>query len=215
MPFVKELVLASTSVFRRELLEKSGLSFSCRAPLADEKTLQHPEPRELALGRSRLKALSLSATLPEALVIGADQTLSWQGQLLEKVDSREEAFACLSRLAGTSYTLHSGLCLAYWDGLTPSPQVLALTSVDSPLSMRPLSPEEIQAYVATDEWQGVVGCNRIEGRGIHLHAPTYPLDTASIIGLPLAPLLELLRTLGINGLLQAAPPWELKIELEK
>ena len=215
MAIVKEVILGSGSVFRKNLLASSGLIFNSKPSPIDEKSITDPSPKILAEKRSIAKAQALSAQHPESLIIGADQTLSLDGKLFEKVSNRAEAKKCLKSLSGKTYYLHSGFCLVYQKNCDTNSHLLHAEVVDTPLALRQLSEPEIEAYLDTKEWEGVVGCNRIEGVGIHLHDASYPLNTHTIIGLPLAQLLESFRKVGINSLTKPKPPWEIKLDSTK
>ncbi|NRA43838.1 MAG: Maf family protein [Oligoflexales bacterium] len=213
MALVKEVILGSSSVFRRQLLASTGLQFTWKSSPMDEKTITDSSPKFLAEKRSIAKASALGAEHPACIIIGADQTLSMGEQLFEKVENRSAARDCLKKLSGKTYYLHSGFCLVYQESGESSCVTLHKEVVDTPLALRALSVAEIEAYLDTGEWEGVVGCNRIEGLGIHLHDSTYPLNTHSIIGLPLVPLLSAFRKLGINPLTHPAPKWSIDLPI--
>ena len=215
MAIVKQVILGSSSVFRKQLLASTGLNFICKTSPIDEKTIIDPNPKSLAEMRGLAKATALCSSNLSSLIIGADQTLSLKGNLFEKVESRAEAKRCLQELSGQTYYLHTGFCLAYQADTDDPKHILHKEVIDTPLSLRSISEAEIEAYLDTNEWQGVVGCNRIEGLGIHLHGNAHPLDTQVIIGLPLIPLLSALRKLGINPLTQPTPPWDLDLPENK
>lgn len=209
MPIVQEVILGSSSPFREKILKTSGLHFVCKKAPCDEKEIQDKDIRKLSLLRSLAKANALVPLHDAALIIGADQTLSLEGRSLEKVESAAAARECLYQLSGREYVLHSGFCLVYSGQYGKNHYTCHQEIVDIAMKLRPLSKAEIEAYVNTGEWKGVVGCNRIEAKGIYLHDQNYHYDTNAIQGLPLGPLLAALRGLGIDGLLQEKPPWPL------
>lgn len=187
-----KVVLASTSPFRRKLLEESGLSFTVAAPEVDEKTIVALPPRLLARKRAELKGLDVARrSLPSSLVIGADQVLSLDGFAFDKAHSADEAFQRLRQFEGRTHFLHSAFCLisVKSDGAV---QTVYEEVVDVPMTMRRLSNDEILAYVATGEWKGCVGCYRIEGRGAQLFERIGG-DHSAIIGLPLTQLYAAMR----------------------
>lgn len=154
------------------------------------------------MARARAKALDVSQRQSDALVIGADQVLSYENKSFDKVQDKAAAQARLSLLAGSTHTLHSAFALA-WQG-----RVLAADIEDCLMPMRHLTAAEIAAYVATGEWQGSVGCYQYENRGVQLFNGVRS-EQSSIVGLALQPLLAALRQLGINPLLEPHPPWTL------
>ncbi|MFK7825278.1 MAG: nucleoside triphosphate pyrophosphatase [Oligoflexales bacterium] len=215
MAIVKQVILGSGSVFRKQLLASTGLSFISKSSPIDEKTIKNPDPKRLAEERGIAKAVALCPYYPDSLIIGADQTLSLKGKLFEKVTNRAEAKQCLLNLSAQTYYLHTGFCLAFQESSENTTYILHKELIDTPLELRSLSEAEIEAYLDTEEWQDVVGCSRIESIGIHLHTSTYPLNTQTIIGLPLIPLLSAFRKLGINTLISPSPPWKLNLANEQ
>lgn len=210
MAIVKQVILGSSSTFRQKLLKSTGLTFTSEAAPIDEKSIGHSDPRIVAEKRGIGKARALSDIKPGALIIGADQTLSLNGKLFEKASSRMEAKTCLEKLSGQTYYLHTGYCFAFKQNSDSESIIIHKELIDTPLTLRTLSEKEIESYLDTNEWHGVLGCNRIEGQGINLHTPACALNTHTIIGLPLAYVLAALRKLGINPLTHPAPPWNIE-----
>ncbi len=212
MPTVAQLVLASQSPFRKALLASTGLAFAVEVAPVDEATVQNADPRALALGRARLKGAAVARQRLRqggggALVIGADQVLSFEGGTFDKAKTEAEATARLRQLAGKTHYLHSAVTLS----LAAEAAVLerAAFVVDVPMTMRALSDAEIAAYVRFGEWRGAVGCYQFENRGIQLFDGV-DSDWSSIVGLPLQPLLKALRALGVEGLAAPEPPWHVR-----
>lgn len=210
MSSIKQLILASQSPFRRALLEATGVAFVAETAPLDERTVTGRTPRELAERRSVAKAMALALLRPESLVIGADQVLSLDGLSFDKAEDPGEARARLAALSGRTHYLHSGMALVYAPA-NGTPEVLCAEVIDAAMRMRPLTTEEIDAYVATGEWRGSVGCYQYENRGAHLFADGGEPgpEQATIVGLPIGRLLERLRALGVNGLTAPRPPWVL------
>jgi septum formation protein len=205
---INRLVLASTSPYRLALLENAGLAVTPVAPHADEALVDAPEPMALARARSELKGVSLPLRDEPFLAIAADQVLEFAGEAFGKAHSAEEAFDRLRRLSGRPHLLHSAYCLVYHDGQQNLVRILSSRVVTAEMTMRKLSDEELQAYLATDEWRGCAGCYQYENQGVHLFESVLG-DASTIIGLPLLNLLEDMRRLGVNPLLQKQGPWTL------
>ncbi|MDR0965505.1 MAG: Maf family protein [Myxococcales bacterium] len=184
------LLLASTSPFRAALLRSAGVAFEICASDIEETDDPAIAPRAQALSFARQKAAALSSRFPSALVLGADQTLELDGRLLRKPNTRAEARAQLSALAGKTHTLHSAIALFRQ---LPRVRRSAITSIH--LRMRSLSPRAIEAYLDTGEWQGCAGSYRVESQGLNLFESIRG-DYHAIIGLPMLKLLRLLRNLG-------------------
>ena len=187
-----EVVLASTSASRRALLQGAGVSFSARSPGVDETAAKAAllgeglGPRDVADALAELKAVRIRA--PGALVIGADQTLDLDGELIDKAESLEDARERLRRLRGRQHKLHSGVVVAR-DGQPIWREVSTAT-----LWMRPFSDTFLEDYLARegDALLGSVGCYRLEDIGVQLFSRIEG-DYFTILGLPILGLLDLLR----------------------
>ena len=203
---VTELMLASTSVYRRTLMESLGVQFVAKAPKVDEAKIIGGTLKSLAMRRAEAKALAVAAESPSAVVIGCDQTLDFEGRAITKVTDPQKAKHLLGQLSGRLHHLHSAVALAYQGN--KGTELLASFSVDIAMHMRHLTAREVESYIATGEWKGSVGCYKIEGHGIHLFK-SMGGATSDIIGLPLLPLLNSLRNLGLNLLENPDGPWVL------
>jgi septum formation protein len=189
------LILASQSPTRQGLLRAAGIPFEICAAAIDERGIEAPlvasgaNAADIALHLSRAKALPVSMKMPGRLIIGADQTLCLDGRLFAKPAGRAAAIAQLEVFSGRTHELYSGCCVARENTLLFETVGLAR------LSCRRLSPAFIDAYVAQAGDLGSAGVYRIEGPGIHLF-DSIEGDHATILGLPLLPLLKFLREEG-------------------
>jgi septum formation protein len=187
LPTARDLILASTSESRRSLLEGAGIPFRVEKPDFNE---AHPEgvrPSDLAEALALGKARSVALRFPDALVIGADQVLSCEGQSLRKPKTEEAAREQLRSLNGKSHLLVTGLAV-----LCESTHELRVAHDVARLTMRFLGDEEIDRYLATGEWQDCLGAYRVEGAGIKLFQQIEG-DLNAIRGLPLVRLCNALR----------------------
>jgi septum formation protein len=189
------LILASTSATRKSVLANAGIAFDAKSPDCDEELAKknfHGEATGLALHLAHLKALSLSIAYPDAFILGADQTLLFEGEIFSKPQNREQAISTLARLSGQSHTLRSALAIARHS------EIIWETAVEAHLHMRVLSPTFIAHYVDQigDEILQSVGCYQIEALGIQLF-DRIEGDHFTILGLPLLPLLPFLRSSGM------------------
>ena len=191
------LVLASASPFRRRMLEAAGLGFSVVVPDVDEAAVKSrllqsgASFEEIAQGLAVAKAEVVSAHLPDALVIGADQVLACGAEMFNKPASVAEAREQLVRLRGKTHELHTAVALAasgkaVWTHL----QTVAL-------AMRPFSDAFLADYLARlgERVRRTVGAYEIEGPGIQLMEDIEG-DMFTVIGLPLLALLSELRARG-------------------
>lgn len=188
------LILASSSVTRKALLDKAGLRFEAVAAAIDERHIETEalasgaDGRDLALLLARRKAEAVSALRPGAFVIGADQTLALGLELLHKPETRAAAKAQLDHLRGKTHKLHAAVTLVR-DG------VLLWSDIQSAeLTMRDFSAAERDAVLDLegDAILSSVGSYRLEGPSIRLFE-TVSGDYFTILGLPLLPLLAALR----------------------
>lgn len=191
------LVLASKSLGRRLALEQAGAPFSIHPAEIDERAIEALVAVEgggadaIAAKLAREKALAVSSQHPSAIVIGADQLASCEGRRFGKPADRAAAAEQLRFLAGRTHRLHSALALAR-DGV-----LLFETIAHADLIMRPFSEEFLAAYLDSvgEAATTSAGAYQIEGLGIHLFEKVAG-DHWTILGLPLTPLLAVLRREG-------------------
>jgi septum formation protein len=187
------LILASQSPARQALLANAGIAFEAIAADVDERALQQgsglSSPGEIAVLLAREKAAAVSARHPGRIVVGADQTLALGGRLFGKPASRPQAAEQLQALAGHTHELHSAVAVAR-DG-----EILFKDLSVARMTMRPLDDKAISAYLdaAGEAVTASVGAYQFEGLGVHLFARIEG-DHFTILGLPLLPLLEFLRS---------------------
>lgn len=192
------LILASSSPFRRALLEGAGLAFEALAADVDERALEAPlqnsgaTPDEVALVLAEAKAVDVSEKRPGRLVIGCDQTLSLGDRVFHKPADMEGARRHLLDLSGKTHQLNSAVVMAR------NGETLWRHVSTARLTMRPLEPGFIGRHLARVGPKALtsVGAYQIEGEGIQLFE-SIEGDTFTIMGLPLLPLLAQLRTMGV------------------
>ncbi len=189
------IVLASMSRVRARLLTDAGVPFEQLDPRFDEVeakgALAAEAPRAVAAALADGKALAGAAQRPQALVIGADQTLEVEGRLFDKAGSMEEARERLQLLRGRSHQLHSAVAVA-------SGEAVAWRHADSArLTMRDFSDAFLDAYLARNGRAALasVGGYELEGEGAQLFADVEG-GYFTVLGLPLVPLLAFLREAG-------------------
>lgn len=188
------LILASTSRYRRELLERLHLPFSVAAPAVDETPLPGETPAQTALRLSRDKAAAVAAQHPGALVIGADQVATLDGVQLGKPGNHDRALAQLLQMRGRTVTFHSALCLC--DARTPEAPRFDCADVPTAATFHHLSDAELDAYLRIEQPYDCAGSAKVEGLGITLLAQVVSDDPTALIGLPLIALTNMLRRAG-------------------
>ncbi len=188
---MSELVLASTSPYRRELLQRLRIPFTCRAPGIDEASVKATiaDPETLARELARRKALAVAALQPAAFVIGSDQVATIDGAILDKPGTAAQASAQLQRLRGREHRLLTAVAIAHPGGVVEFIEVTRLC-------MRSLEDAEIERYIAQDQPLDCAGSYKIESLGIALFAGISAEDQTAIVGLPLLRLAAELRQLG-------------------
>jgi septum formation protein len=187
-----DLILASSSKARQEILQSLGVSFRVEPPTYDEKPLAGVTTGDLAETLALGKARSVSSRFPDKLVLGADQVLAVDGVLLRKPRDAAAAEAQLTALNGKQHMLVTGIAL-----VCEKTHALRISNEATRLTMRHLGPAEIKAYVATGEWKGCVGSYRVEGQGLKLFERIEG-DLTNARGLPAIRLCSALRSLGVE-----------------
>ncbi len=185
-----ELILASSSPTRREILEALGLRFRIEPPDYEETRPPGLSPGDLAEALALGKARGVARRFPEALVLGADQILVCDGELFSKPEDAAAARAQLQRLRGRQHHLITGVAL-----LCEKSHALRVQHELTRISMRMVGDDEIDRYVETGELEGSVGAYRIEGRGLKLFDRVEG-DIFNARGLPALRVLNALRELG-------------------
>jgi septum formation protein len=194
MRLLPDLLLASTSPYRGELLARLGLPFRTRAPACDEVALKRALPAglapvEVARALARAKAESLRDLEPGVTLVGSDQLVALDDDVLGKPGTAEAAREQLARLAGRAHVLVTAVALAHPGGLVEHVDVTRLV-------MRTLSSEQIDRYVRADAPLDCAGSYRLEARGIALFESIASADHTAIVGLPLIAVATMLGALG-------------------
>jgi septum formation protein len=193
----KPLVLASKSAARRSLLEAAKIPFMIEGAAIDERLVEAPllargaGGHEIAEHLARAKAEAVSRSHPDDLVLGADQTLEFEGKIFSKPSDRAAAAAQLAGFSGKTHQLHSAICLMR------GPRAVFEYVGTAHLTCRAFTAAFVETYLAAagDVILGSVGAYQLEGLGIHLFERIEG-DQATILGLPLLPLLAFLREEG-------------------
>ena len=193
---MRNLILASTSPYRRELLKQLGLPFDAVTPLYTEKLDQRIAPELLVKHLSYGKADSLRRNYPEALIIGSDQVfVDLRGRILGKPGSRAAAIKQLQAMSGLSHTFYTGVTVLDAQSGESLSDFSAFT-----VTLRTLTDEQIVSYLDRDQPFNCAGSFKIEGLGIALMEKMEGEDYTSLIGLPLIKLTSLLGQFGVKVL---------------
>ncbi|MDQ8036006.1 MAG: nucleoside triphosphate pyrophosphatase [Pedobacter sp.] len=187
------LLLASSSPARRQLLGRLGLPFRHESPDIDESPRPGETVAALAGRLSEAKARALASRHPDHLIIGSDQTLSLDDEILGKPGNHAKAVAQLQRLSGRTVTFHTGLCL-----LNTGSGRHQLTVETYTVSFRTLTDAAIERYLQAEQPYGCAGSFMAEGLGISLFREFSGRDPNTLIGLPLMALVDMLQTEGLQ-----------------
>jgi septum formation protein len=188
---MKPLILASTSPYRRALLERLGVPFEVVRPAASEDYLAREMPRDRALRLSGAKAKAVASQRPDAVVIGSDQVAALGSRVLDKPGDAKNCKAQLALLSGNTARFHTG-CAVMFNG----ERLIHLDTTS--VVFRALSREEIERYVERERPFDCAGGFKAEALGVALFDSIETRDPTALVGLPLIWLASALRSLGFS-----------------
>ena len=187
------LILASSSEFRRQLLQKLLIPFNSISPKIDETALDGEKPHQTALRLAQEKAKKIGAEYPHALVIGCDQVATLDGEQLGKPLNHQNATKQLQTMRGREVTFHSALCL--YNAATGNMQSEVVTYL---VRFRQLTDAQIDNYLTKEQPYQCAGSAKSEGLGIALMERMIGEDPNALIGLPLIKLITMLQNEGVS-----------------
>ena len=193
-----QLILASTSRYRRELLERLHLPFDVVSPEVDEAALAGETPAALAQRLALAKAHAVAQRHPNAVVIGSDQVADLAGEAIGKPGTHERAVAQLQRMRGNSVVFHTAVAV-----VCAAKAYAAAALVPVTVRFRQLDDAEIERYLRAEQPYDCAGSAKAETLGIALLDAIESNDPTALVGLPLIKTCTLLREAGIDPL--AAP----------
>jgi septum formation protein len=186
------LILASTSIYRKELLSRLRLPFATAAPEVDETPMANENPDRLVRRLAEAKALDVASRFPDARIIGSDQVAVVDGRILGKPGNHQCAVEQLRRASGRRLEFLTGLCL--YNASTKSAQ---LDVVPYAVVFRTLTDSQIENYLSTEQPYHCAGAFKSEALGIVLCERFEGGDPTALIGLPLIRLTAMLAKEGI------------------
>ena len=187
------LILASSSPYRKELLQRLFLDFEVFSPDIDESQLADERPDQTALRLAQLKAKKIAETHPDAIIIGCDQVATLDGMQLGKPGNHENAIKQLRMMRGKQVTFHSALCL--YNAQTQHMQAEVVPYI---VEFRNLSDTQIDRYLSIEKPYNCAGSAKSEGLGIALISAMHGEDPNALIGLPLIKLITMLTAENIH-----------------
>ncbi len=194
------LLLASSSVYRRQLLDKLGLPYGWQAPAVDESPLPGEAPESLVLRLAEAKARALAGSHPDSLIIGSDQVTCLDDQILGKPLTLDRAKEQLLAARGRHLTFYTSLCV-----LNTGSGVCQMHCELFHVHFRLLTDTQIDNYLTREMPLDCAGSFKSEGLGISLFHRLEGRDPNSLVGLPLIALVDMLNKEGID-VLGSGPP---------
>lgn len=192
-----QIILSSTSPYRKALLERLHINFTCESPNIDETPLAHEPVEDMVVRLAIGKAQAIADKHPDALIIGSDQSAVLNGEKLSKPGNYENAFEQLSNASGQKITFQTGLCL-----LNSNTGNIQSTCVPYTVVFKTLSAKMIENYLHKEEPYNCAGSFKSEALGIALFDRFEGDDPNALIGLPLIQLVNFLNNEGFSILEQ-------------
>ena len=186
------IVLASSSPYRRQILERTGLAFDCRSPNIDETRRDGESAEQLVKRLAKEKAVAIKNAFPKALIIGSDQIASHEGRIFGKPKDRSDAIDQLERVSGSSLMLYTGVAL-----LNAASGRIQISMDTYQVKYRTLSTRQIENYIDQEKPFDCCGSLKVEGPGIALIESLTGDDPNTLMGLPLIQLVKMLEAEGV------------------
>lgn len=199
-----QLILASSSVYRQELLARLKIPFTAQSPDIDETPHSDEAPDTTALRLAQQKAEAVARKFNAAVIIGSDQVALLDGQQIGKPGTHENALRQLISMQGRTVVFHTALCLL--DGHTRAPENrIQLCNIKTHVTFRSLPDDELDAYLRIEQPYDCAGSAKNEGLGIALISAISSTDPTALTGLPLMALTTMLRNAGFLFFGKARP----------
>ena len=188
-----KIILASSSPYRRQLLERLHLDYECHSPNIDESIHDGEQARDYVCRLAQAKAQSIAEKYPQAVVIGSDQCALLDDKILGKPGSHARALEQLRRAQGKTVVFHTGVCV-----LSLERRYCAVDDVPFEVVFRNLSDKQLEHYLEVEQPYDCAGSFKAEGYGACLFSALRGDDPNALIGLPLLRLITMLEQAGIE-----------------
>lgn len=188
-----QIILASSSPYRRELMQRLGIEFICESPDIDESLTQDESPSSYVQRVSEMKARAIVRQHNNAIVIGSDQTMLCGKDIMGKPGDHEQAKSQLARMSGQKITFYTGLSV-----INSVKNTVQTDCIEFVVFFRELNEQEIEDYLNKEKPYDCAGSFKSESLGISLLSKMQGDDPTALIGLPLIRLCEMLRSEGIE-----------------
>ncbi|HWQ94693.1 MAG TPA: Maf family protein [Gammaproteobacteria bacterium] len=192
---MQQLILASTSPFRRQLLERLGLPFDIVSPQTDETPLPGEAAPQLVHRLAEAKARAVMLKYPAALIIGGDQVAIFENEIIGKPGNHQAAVAQLRRFSGHSLQFHTGIAL-----LNSASGTIQIGVIPTTVKFRSLNEQQITHYLNREQPYQCAGSFKSEGLGIALFESIHGDDPTALMGLPLITLVGMLECEGVRAI---------------
>lgn len=192
---MKPILLASSSPYRKELLQRLGFEFTTASPDVDESSLEQESAYNLVARLSEIKARALQEKYPNHLIIGSDQVACIDDQILTKPGDHNNAVKQLRTASGRQVTFFTGLCL-----LNAATNKVQLEVIEFTVLFRKLSDQQIENYLKREQPYNCAGSFKSEGLGVTLFEKMLGDDPSALMGLPLIKLTHMLENEGVDVL---------------
>lgn len=188
-----KIILASSSKYRKTLLQRLNIPFECHSPNIDETPKNQEQPEALATRLAEQKAQAIAGDYPNALIIGSDQTIVCDHQLFGKPNNHDEAYQQLNFMSGKSVMVFTAMCLH-----NTALATIVTDIVPTEVRFRTLKLQSIERYLSAEQPYECAGSLKSEGLGITLLDEIKTTDPTALIGLPLIKLTTLLHEAGVQ-----------------
>ena len=188
-----EIILASSSPFRRELLNRLQLDYRCHSPDIDESIKLGESASDYVTRLAQEKARCVADDYPEAVIIGSDQCALLEGQILGKPGTHDRAMQQLKNAQGKTVVFHTGLCV-----IKPDTGFCDVDDILYEVDFRQLSDEQLEHYLEIEQPYNCAGSFKSEAYGACLFSKMRGDDPSALIGLPLLRLIEMLEQAGVK-----------------
>ncbi|MCP4769372.1 MAG: septum formation inhibitor Maf [Gammaproteobacteria bacterium] len=188
-----KLILASSSPFRKQLLDRLQLDYECRSPDVDESLLAGEQASHYVRRLAESKARAIALQNPQAVVIGSDQCALLKDQILGKPGNHENALQQLRRARGKSVVFHTAVCV-----MNLGTGFVVVEDVPFTVEFRELSDQQLDHYLRIEQPYQCAGSFKAEGYGSCLFSRMHGDDPSALIGLPLLKLTQMLEAAGIE-----------------
>jgi septum formation protein len=190
------LILASTSRYKKMLMERLKTPFTCAAPNTKEQAMPNESAKSLAIRLAKEKALAVLALNPNSIIIGSDQVGEIKGKILGKPGTFDKAVAQITYQSGQKVYFHSAICVVKKDKMGEISLQSKINTTE--VEFKILSQQQIKRYLKAEQPYDCAGSFKSEGLGISLFRSINSNDPTSLIGLPLIDLCSILESYDVE-----------------